>query len=105
MPFIIIRIKALFYLYVAMMIIVLTVMMYDFCIPYSYSVKGVEAPMSNSRHEVNDTVIYWSSYNGFPDVYELLMAVIFVMPLILSIVYRRNFSSWTQSAERVGASN
>lgn len=102
MPFIVIRTKAVFYLYVGIMLSVLTVMLYDFCIPYSYSVKGVEAPMSNSRYEVNDTVVYWSSFNGFPDVYELLMGLVFVVPFILSIVYRRSFHLWTRSAEQDG---
>jgi len=95
-PFIILRYRTVYIIYVSLLAAVLTILAYDAIIPYSYTAYGNYQVNGNSKSINGEHVSHWSSSLDGIQIDDIAMALVFLSPLILGIIYRRSYPEWTE---------
>ena len=97
-PFILLRFRLFYILYIITFSTVLAIIAYDYFIPYAYP-EGISSS-SNAMSERNGEVVYWTSQPDFPNAEHIFMAIIMVVPLPLAVIYRRYFPLWANKVKQ-----
>ncbi len=95
LPFILLRFRPFYIFYIITLSTLLVILAYDYFIPFGYP-EGIPA-IGNAKSTINDEVVYWTSQPGFSNI-DVFMAIIFIAPLPLAVIYRRYFPQWAKQS-------
>ncbi len=93
-PFVLLRSRAAFHIYVSLYLGCLAFMAYDYFVPFRYVAPNFQGEVRDggggfSRAGNDNSIDYWISYPTTPRGENWIASLFLVTPLILAFVYRR----------------
>ena len=100
-PFVLLRQSWAFYIYRVLFIGCVAFMAYDHFVPFRYVSPSFQERLlasggGYSTSGNDDNIGYWISYPTPPTGEDILVAIVYLSPLALAILYRRFYKLWAR---------